>query len=108
MKGTLSLGRAVCREGRAMELRRRRGDATNDGGDNNVEASVGGTIGDGSFDGMSSSPQRPRKGEGKPEHSFDDGGFTQSSQSCSEAADAVVGAAVRGGSLLMVLALIQV
>lgn len=87
-----------------MELRRRRGDVVNDARDSNIEASIAGTIGDNSFyEGMSPNPKRPTKG--RAEDSFHDGGFTPSG---SEAADAVVGAAVRGGSLLMVLALVQV
>lgn len=86
-----------------MDLRRRRGDATNDTRDSNVEAYIARTIVDDSFDGLS--PNSKRVTKGKTEDGVDDGGFTQSS---SEAADAVVGAAVRGGSLLMVLALIQV
>lgn len=92
----------MCCEVRVMELRRRRGDAVNDARGSNVEASIAGTISDDSFAGVSPT-KRPTKG--KTEDSVHDGGFTPSS---SEAADAVVGAAVRGGSLLMVLALVQV
>lgn len=82
-----------------MDLRRRRGDVTDDARDSSVEASVAGTINGDSFPGVSPSLRRPTA------DGFDDAGFTPSS---SEAADAVVGAAVRGGSLLMMLALIQV
>lgn len=103
-RGALStFGCAVCCESRVMELRRRRGDAISDARDSNVEASIAGTIGDNCFEGMSPNPKRPA--EDKTEDSFHDGGFTPSG---SQTADAVVGAAVRGGSLLMVLALVQV
>ena len=97
MRITLVLGRAVYCMVRAMELRRRRGDAGNGPRCGNVEVSVAGTIR--GNDRVSPSLKRPTA------DCFDNGGFTPSS---SEAADAVVGAAVRGGSLLIVLALIQV
>lgn len=79
-----------------MELRRRRDNAS-------AAAAEGSGEGAGTTKAESSEGDHPRQ-----RHPLHSNGVPVQQPSSEDAADAVVGAAVRGGSLLMLLALIQV